>query len=250
MDRVTDEQSAARRSAGAQRSFNLLGSPNRLSANSVGDEGNRVLLMTGQAHGKHRFCLVGPCFNVAAMSLGNLAGDIQPKSRIAVRVVFVLLIRASPERLKNPVQGLLLNGDSAVLHLETNFLVRRGHNHPYRRVWRSVLDRIQDQVAEQLLQPSAVPNTLRVSHPHQIYLVIRVRCSHQVQFIGKQTSQVDVGRRNIDTQTQYDLLHRIQEGQIDPSFVITHTVPLEGGPGMYKTFRDKEDGCIKVVLKP
>lgn len=47
-----------------------------------------------------------------------------------------------------------------------------------------------------------------------------------------------------------DLLKRIQEGQIDPSFVITHTVPLEDGPGMYKTFRDKEDGCIKVVLKP
>lgn len=47
-----------------------------------------------------------------------------------------------------------------------------------------------------------------------------------------------------------DLLRRIEEGQIDPSFVITHTVPLEDGPNMYKTFRDKEDGCIKVVLKP
>ena len=47
-----------------------------------------------------------------------------------------------------------------------------------------------------------------------------------------------------------DLLRRIQDGQIDPSFVITHTVSLEEGPGMYKTFRDKEDGCIKVVLKP
>jgi threonine dehydrogenase-like Zn-dependent dehydrogenase len=47
-----------------------------------------------------------------------------------------------------------------------------------------------------------------------------------------------------------DLLHRIEEGQIDPSFVITHTVGLEDGPGMYKTFRDKEDGCIKVVMKP
>jgi threonine dehydrogenase-like Zn-dependent dehydrogenase len=47
-----------------------------------------------------------------------------------------------------------------------------------------------------------------------------------------------------------DLLDRIQEGQIDPSFVITHTVSFEEGPGMYKTFRDKEDGCIKVVLKP
>ena len=47
-----------------------------------------------------------------------------------------------------------------------------------------------------------------------------------------------------------DLLKRIQEGQIDPSFVITHTVSLEEGPEMYKTFRDKQDGCIKVVIKP
>jgi threonine dehydrogenase-like Zn-dependent dehydrogenase len=47
-----------------------------------------------------------------------------------------------------------------------------------------------------------------------------------------------------------DLLRRIQEGQIDPSFVITHTASLERGPELYKTFRDKEDSCIKVVLKP
>ena len=47
-----------------------------------------------------------------------------------------------------------------------------------------------------------------------------------------------------------DLLRRIEEGQIDPSFVITHRGPLADGPELYKTFRDKEDGCIKVVLKP
>lgn len=47
-----------------------------------------------------------------------------------------------------------------------------------------------------------------------------------------------------------DLLRRIEEGEIDPSFVITHTVDLAEGPDMYKTFRDKQDGCIKVVLKP
>lgn len=46
------------------------------------------------------------------------------------------------------------------------------------------------------------------------------------------------------------LLKRIEAGEIDPSFVITHKVPLERAPEMYKTFRDKEDGCIKVVLKP
>lgn len=46
------------------------------------------------------------------------------------------------------------------------------------------------------------------------------------------------------------LLRLIEEGKIDPSFVITHSVPLSQGSELYKTFRDKEDGCIKVVLQP
>ncbi len=46
------------------------------------------------------------------------------------------------------------------------------------------------------------------------------------------------------------LLERIQDGDIDPSFVITHTLPLEDAPQGYKMFRDKEDDCVKVVLKP
>lgn len=47
-----------------------------------------------------------------------------------------------------------------------------------------------------------------------------------------------------------DLLRRIEEGQIDPSFVITHKVDLSKGPEMYATFRDKADGCVKVMLQP
>jgi threonine dehydrogenase-like Zn-dependent dehydrogenase len=46
------------------------------------------------------------------------------------------------------------------------------------------------------------------------------------------------------------LLARIEKGEIDPSFVITHRATLEEGPELYKTFRDKKDGCIKVVMKP
>ncbi len=60
---------------------------------------------------------------------------------------------------------------------------------------------------------------------------------------------VRTGQTHVNRWTD-DLLRRIEEGQIDPSFVITHTVILEEGPEMYKTFRDKHDGCIKVVLKP
>jgi len=46
------------------------------------------------------------------------------------------------------------------------------------------------------------------------------------------------------------LLERIERGEIDPSFVITHTMRLEDAPLGYTTFRDKQDECIKVVLKP
>jgi threonine dehydrogenase-like Zn-dependent dehydrogenase len=46
------------------------------------------------------------------------------------------------------------------------------------------------------------------------------------------------------------LLDLIQRGEIDPSFVITHRASLEEGPELYKTFRDKSDGCVKVVMKP
>src|SRR5688572_24339196 len=44
------------------------------------------------------------------------------------------------------------------------------------------------------------------------------------------------------------LLEKIEKKEIDPSFVITHRVPLRDAPQAYKTFRDKQDGCIKVVL--
>jgi threonine dehydrogenase-like Zn-dependent dehydrogenase len=60
---------------------------------------------------------------------------------------------------------------------------------------------------------------------------------------------VRTGQTHVNRWTD-DLLHRIEEGQIDPSFVITHTVGLDQGPEMYTMFRDKRDSCIKVVLKP
>jgi threonine dehydrogenase-like Zn-dependent dehydrogenase len=46
------------------------------------------------------------------------------------------------------------------------------------------------------------------------------------------------------------LLRHIENGDIDPSFVVTHCVSLDDAPEMYETFRDKKDGCIKVVMKP
>ncbi len=46
------------------------------------------------------------------------------------------------------------------------------------------------------------------------------------------------------------LLERIVRGEIDPAFVITHRMPLDDAPEAYRMFREKRDGCIKVVLDP
>jgi len=46
------------------------------------------------------------------------------------------------------------------------------------------------------------------------------------------------------------LLERIERGEIDPSFVISHVVSIDQAPAAYRTFRDKQDHCTKVVLKP
>jgi threonine dehydrogenase-like Zn-dependent dehydrogenase len=46
------------------------------------------------------------------------------------------------------------------------------------------------------------------------------------------------------------LLERVERGDIDPSFVITHRMRLEDAPDGYDVFKNKQDECIKVVLEP
>ncbi|MDQ6661835.1 MAG: glutathione-dependent formaldehyde dehydrogenase [Chloroflexota bacterium] len=58
-----------------------------------------------------------------------------------------------------------------------------------------------------------------------------------------------MGQTNVQTYL-HPLLERIQQGQIDPSFVITHHMSLDEAAHGYDIFKHKEDDCIKVVLKP
>jgi threonine dehydrogenase-like Zn-dependent dehydrogenase len=46
------------------------------------------------------------------------------------------------------------------------------------------------------------------------------------------------------------LLQRIEKGEIDPSFVVTHRMSLDDAPRGYEMFTNKQDECIKIVLKP
>lgn len=57
------------------------------------------------------------------------------------------------------------------------------------------------------------------------------------------------GRTHVKRYSQ-KLLAKIGSGEIDLSFVVTRNRSLEEGPELYKKVRDKEDGCIREVLKP
>jgi threonine dehydrogenase-like Zn-dependent dehydrogenase len=65
----------------------------------------------------------------------------------------------------------------------------------------------------------------------------------------EQRSHNKTGQTHVQAYTK-PLLKKIEEGKIDPSFVVTHPASLEDAPAMYKKFRDKKDGVIKVVLRP
>src|ERR1043166_2146585 len=121
----------------------------------------------------------------------------------------------------------------------------------------TTLDSIYDRVKQAMMAESDRPHVLR----EMIYVC---RPAGVLSIPGVYGGLVDkipmgllmnkgltlrTGQTNVNRWTD-DLLRRIEAGQIDPSFVITHTVPLERGPEMYRVFRDKQDSCIKVVLKP
>ncbi|MFL6135781.1 MAG: zinc-dependent alcohol dehydrogenase [Nocardioidaceae bacterium] len=55
------------------------------------------------------------------------------------------------------------------------------------------------------------------------------------------------GQCHVQRYTQ-PLLRRIENGEIDPSFVISHRLPLDEAPQAYETFKQKQDDCVKVVL--
>ena len=116
-----------------------------------------------------------------------------------------------------------------------------------------VADRAKQAVKLESDRPHVLREMMEVCRPAGILSVAGVYggTSDKIPFgmVMNKGLTIRTGQTHVNRWTD-DLLGRIQEGEIDPSFVITHTVGLEDGPEMYKKFRDKEDGCIKVVIKP
>jgi threonine dehydrogenase-like Zn-dependent dehydrogenase len=118
-------------------------------------------------------------------------------------------------------------------------------------------DTIYDRAKQMLMGESDRPHVLR----EMIYVC---RPAGTISIPGVYTGLVDkipmgpamnkgltfrMGQTHVNRWTD-DLVRRIDDGEIDPSFVVTHTTSLDHGPDMYTLFRNKQDSCIKVVLKP
>ncbi|MDA9411004.1 MULTISPECIES: zinc-dependent alcohol dehydrogenase [unclassified Bradyrhizobium] len=117
----------------------------------------------------------------------------------------------------------------------------------------TVLDRAKQMVMLESDRPHVLREMIYVCRPGGIISVPGVYSGFSDMlpmgaFMNKGLT-MRTGQTHVNRWTD-DLLRRIEEGEIDPSFVITHTVPLNQGPEMYQVFRDKRDSCVKVVLKP
>jgi threonine dehydrogenase-like Zn-dependent dehydrogenase len=117
----------------------------------------------------------------------------------------------------------------------------------------SMLDRAKQAVMLETDRPHVLREMIYVCRPAGVLSVPGVYGGlvDKLPFGGFMNKGLTIrtGQTHVNRWTD-DLLNRIEQGQIDPSFVITHRARLEDGPEMYRKFRDKEDGCIKVVLQP
>jgi len=210
-------------------------------------------------------CDIEPTDTVAIWGCGPV-GQMAIRSAILLGANQVVAIDRIPERLEMAEAGgaITINFDEESVAGRLNELT--GGKGPEKcvdaigmesHVSISQPDTIYDRMKQMMLGESDRPHVLR----EMIYVC---RPAGTISIPGVYGGLVDkipmgqamnkgltfrMGQTHVNRWTD-DLLRRIEQGQIDPSFVITHEVPLEAGPEMYKVFRDKQDGCVKVVLKP
>ena len=117
----------------------------------------------------------------------------------------------------------------------------------------TLLDRAKQMLMVETDRPHVLREMIYVCRPAGVISIIGVYLGFDDKVPMGQAMNKGLTFRMAQTHVPRwtgDLLRRIEEGQIDPSFVITHKVDLAQGPEMYRTFRDKADGCIKVMLQP
>jgi threonine dehydrogenase-like Zn-dependent dehydrogenase len=210
-------------------------------------------------------CDIGPEDTVAVWGAGPV-GQFTIRAAVLLGARQVIAIDRVPERLSMAAAGgaIPLNFEEESVIERLNELTRgRGPDKCIDAVGLEAhtgfkhLDSVYDRAKQALMLESDRPHVLRemiyVCRPAGVLSVPGVYGGLIDKFPMGALMQKGLTLRTGQTHVNRwadDLLRRIVEGEIDPSFVVTHTASLEQGPDLYRTFRDKEDGCVKVVLKP
>ncbi|MCK1652071.1 glutathione-dependent formaldehyde dehydrogenase [Bradyrhizobium sp. 149] len=210
-------------------------------------------------------CDIEPTDTVAIWGCGPV-GQMAIRSAILLGANQVIAIDCLPERLSMAEAGgaTTINFESeSVLERLKELTDGRGPEKCIdcvgmeSHVMASLPDTLLDRAKQMMMVESDRPHVLRemiyVCRPGGIISVPGVYSGFSDMlpmgaFMNKGLT-MRTGQTHVNRWTD-DLLRRIEEGEIDPSFVITHTVPLSQGPEMYQVFRDKRDSCVKVVLRP
>ncbi|HEX4260493.1 MAG TPA: zinc-binding dehydrogenase, partial [Acetobacteraceae bacterium] len=209
-------------------------------------------------------CDVEPTDTVAIWGAGPI-GQFAVRSAVLLGAKQVVCIDRVPERLDMARAGgaITINFDEeSVLERLGELTGGKGpekcidavgmESHATRSI-DSLYDRAKQAVMLETDRPHALREMIYVCRPAGVLSVPGVYGGvvDKVPFgaLMNKGLTVRTGQTHVNRWTD-DLLRRIQEGQIDPSFVITHRATLEQGPALYKTFRDKQDGCVKVVMRP
>ena len=121
------------------------------------------LFAAGKPHREDRLTIVGSRFRGSAVTLGDLADDIQAKTE--TRMPFIG--GPPPKRLKKLAQGLPIDSGTAVAYVDADVGLPARHRDPHRPGRDTVKDCVYDEVPKQLLHPSSVPGTLAIADDTQ-----------------------------------------------------------------------------------
>jgi threonine dehydrogenase-like Zn-dependent dehydrogenase len=210
-------------------------------------------------------CEIEPSDTVAVWGCGPV-GQMAIRSAVLQGAKRVIAIDRLPERL-----SMAEAGGAATINFDEESVIEQSNDLTSGKGPEKCIDAIGTESHVSLAQPDTIYDRakqmlmLENDRPHVLREMIYVcRPGGTISIPGVYTGLVDkfpmglamnkgltfrMGQTHVNRWTD-DLLRRIDEGEIDPSFVITHTVGLERGPEMYNVFRNKQDSCIKVVLKP
>jgi threonine dehydrogenase-like Zn-dependent dehydrogenase len=210
-------------------------------------------------------CDIEPTDTVAVWGCGPV-GQMSIRSAILLGAEQVVAIDRLPERLEMAQAGgaITINFDEeSVVERLNELTAGRGpdkcidatgmESHVTASLPDTLYDRAKQMVGLETDRPHVLREIIYVCRPAGIVSIPGVYGGlddkiPMGQLMNKGLT-IRTGQTHVNRWTD-NLLRRIEEEQIDPSFVITHDVPLEDGPEMYKVFRDKQDGCVKVVLRP